>query len=119
MIRRKKIGQTYSSNSLFGPSMCLYTTNFKEIHDIGPSFAQLKISYMNGYNIIPKQVYRGQGLGKYEQGIKVPINLPSQASTKALGHPHHSAMDDLLRIQFFKEYLVRHRNYHPSKGASS
>lgn len=27
-------------------------------------------------------------------------------------------MDDLLRIQNFKEYLGRNINYHPSKGAS-
>lgn len=108
-----------SSTYPFDSSMFPYTINFKQIHNKGPSSSQLKNYYRFGYDIISKQGYSGQWLGKYEQEIKISINPPSQASTEGLGHPHHSPMDGLLKVQRFKECLVKCKIYHPSKHAST
>lgn len=66
-----------------------------------------------------KQGYTGQGLEKYEQGTKVPINPPSQASIEGLGNPSHSPKDDLLRVPKPKDYFEKNKLCYPSKGSSS
>lgn len=55
----------YSFTSPFVPSRYTYTTYFKEINYNTPY--KLKYSFRSGYNLISKQCFRQQGLGKFEQ----------------------------------------------------
>lgn len=56
-------------------------------HSASPSPSQLQNHYEVGYDMISKQCYSGQGLGKMEQGIKVPAELLSQCTREGLGFP--------------------------------
>lgn len=110
----------FSSNYPFDPFMCPYTKVFEQSHNEIPSLSQLKTSYEARYDIISKQIYRRQGLKKHEQGIKILVDLLTQFTKECLGYPNsQTSMEDARKVQILKDYFTRHRNYHPSKHAST
>lgn len=101
------------------PFLPPYTSDFKEIHDPVPPSSQLQHSYSHGFHIITKQGFKGQGIGKFEHGIHVPLNPSTKTTTRGLGSGTPLSMDEFLGLQNFKDYLQKQQLKRAHKNVSS
>lgn len=69
------------------PSKYSYTKKFNDVYNESLPPSQSQSHYEVFYEMISKQSYSGQGLGKMEQIIKVPIEPSSQCTREGVVFP--------------------------------
>ena len=67
------------------PIIPSYTTFTYEHDKKSPLVEALHYMYTTGYNLIPKQGYKGLGLGVNEHGIKYLVHIPFKLDCHSIG----------------------------------